>query len=109
MASDSNQNGSRGGGADPARVAVLSLRHAEKTVSRAGGYRFEDVIASDLDDAILLASTAAERPEVTAIDQGDTVRLELEGNNGTTEYVIIPDTDDDLVEGGSYDADILIA
>jgi hypothetical protein len=37
------------------RVAIFSLRHAENHVSRACGYEFEDLIASELDDALLLS------------------------------------------------------
>lgn len=44
-----------------------------------------------VEDAILLAETADERPNVTAIDQGDSVRVEFPGNGGSTEILIVPD------------------
>lgn len=42
-------------------------------------------------DAILLAQTADERPNVEAIDQGDTVRVVFPGNEGSTEFLIVPE------------------
>lgn len=52
-------------------------------------------------DAFVLADTAAERPNVTAIDQGGTVRVEFESVNGGRKIIVVDDAPGDLVDGGS--------
>ncbi len=42
-----------------------------------------------VEDALLLAETADDRPNVTATDLGGTVKVEFPGQRGTTEILLI--------------------
>lgn len=48
------------------RVAVLTLRGFERHVSRSCGYEYEDAIAHDLDDALVLTLRSNGRPRLMA-------------------------------------------
>ncbi|MGF1476725.1 MAG: hypothetical protein ACFB6S_14295 [Geminicoccaceae bacterium] len=55
-----------------------------------------------VDDVLELAETAEARPNVNAIDQGDTVRVEFPGNNNSIEVLVISDSVGDLLDGGEF-------
>ncbi len=56
-------------------------------------------------DLKTVAETAAIRPNVNVIDQGDTLRIEVAANNGTTDIYVLnePTFGNDLLTGGEYD------
>jgi hypothetical protein len=56
------------------------------------------------DDLLGILSTADQRPRVNAVDQGDTVRLEILSENDTRDVIVF--ATDQPVPGGAFDGDL---
>jgi hypothetical protein len=56
------------------------------------------------DDLLDILSTADQRPRVNAIDQGDTVRLEILSENDTRDVIVF--ATNQPVPGGALDGDL---
>jgi hypothetical protein len=56
------------------------------------------------EDLLGILSTADQRPRVNAIDQGDTVRLEILSENDTRDVIVF--ATDQPVPGGALDSDL---